>query len=67
MNRKKVRKLLDSVADQLTGETAALVKVLEEIKAAHQEAIDSGGVIMRAGLHYEIVKKVNKAIRLVQA
>lgn len=67
MNRRKLRKLLDSVADQLTGETNDLIAVLQEIKAAHEQVINSGDPPPKLWFHYDIVKKVNKAIRLVNA
>jgi len=66
MNRKKVRKLLDSMADQLTSETNELVATLQEIKAAHEQAVSSEKPVTRF-FHYDIVKKVNKAIRLVSS
>jgi hypothetical protein len=66
MNRKKVRKLLDSLATQLVGETNELIVVLREIKLAHEEAIASEKPVNRF-FHYDIIKKVNKAIRMVSA
>jgi hypothetical protein len=66
MNRKKVRALVDSVVAQLTTETNDLAVVLKEIKAAHEQAINTEAPVSRH-FHYDLVKKVNKALRMVQA
>lgn len=65
MNRRKVRKLLDSVAAQLTSETDALVATLNEIKAAHAEQAERD--LKNRFFHYDIIKKVNLALRQVQS
>lgn len=67
MNRKKVRKLLDSVADQLTSETNALVEVLKEMKEEHEKIVNSGVFNARFSFHLGMISKINKAIRQVQA
>lgn len=67
MNRKKVRALLDSVASQLTSETDGLIETLKEMKAAHEKLIESGNFNARQGFHYEMIRKINRAIRQVQA
>jgi gluconate kinase len=55
---------LEKARDQLTSETKELVLALKEIKAAHEEAVNSEKPVNRF-FHYDIVKKVNKAIRMV--
>lgn len=78
MNRKKVRRLLDSVADQLTSETDALIATLNELKAEHQEKVDravkaaapghrSIEFIEAAGWHNRMIHTINLALRHVQA
>lgn len=66
MNRKKVRKMLDSVAAQMTADTDNLVMTLNEIKHMCETAMSKGEPLPWP-THYEIVKKVNRAIRLAQA
>jgi hypothetical protein len=70
MNRRKVRKLLDSVAAQLTAETDALIVTLNEIKKEHEAKMDKALTAERteaAGWHVQIVRKINYAIRQVQS
>lgn len=70
MNRKKVRKLLDSVADQLTSEIDGLVATLEAMKAEHQDKANKALTderIQNAGWHNKMIHTINKAIRQVQA
>ncbi len=65
MNRRKVRKLLDSVASQLTSETDALVATLNEIKSAHEERAKED--LKSRFFHYDVIKIVNRALRQVQS
>ena len=67
MNRKKIRKLLDSMADQLLAENDSIILVLEELRADHEDklskAIESG---LTYGWHRMMIHKINKAIELVR-
>lgn len=73
MNRKKIRKLLDSMADQLLAENDSIILVLEELRADHEDKLSKAlesGLTRESGLTYGwhriMIHKINKAIELVR-